>query len=232
MNKVYTEDERIQFLKEAETGCITDSVKLAGAKMMAINGVLPLKPGMKLAGRVFTMVRKKLTEPGQKALTNFEMCDLIPDEPNLVGFMCLQGDEDFMAESPYCLIGENMVHAMKNKGLAGLAFLCGGRDYEVMAEQGIPVFGLNPAVGFSSTPSGWMDTNTPVVYEGLEISPGDYIIGDCDGILVIAQDEIDKVIYEAERVAIIEKIMEYALDLKADLNDLVKISALKRTPRD
>ena len=230
--KEYTEVERIQFLKTAESGWITDAMRLLKIKERVINGILPLKTYSTVAGRVFTMPTEHIVDPQQQTYTNFEMCNLIEQNPNQVGVICCIGDELGRAQNQFSLCGDNLVRAMMNKGLTGLVIAGKSRDYNPIRALDFPVFAEGPSIKLPSVPVQWTKLNTPVEYAGVIINPGDYIMGDADGVAIISPEDIDSIIYQAERIDILERVFSCALDNNADMVDFAKITAIKRISRE
>lgn len=70
------------------------------------------------------------------------------------------------------------------------------RDAEDIKELGLPVFvrGFQPSGTVKASPG---RVNVPVTCGGVEVKPGDLIVGDCDGVVVVAQEHEDEVIEKA-----------------------------------
>jgi 4-hydroxy-4-methyl-2-oxoglutarate aldolase len=66
------------------------------------------------------------------------------------------------------------------------------RDSDGITATGLPVFaaGISPN---SAAQSGPGTVGLPVVISGVRIAPGDVVVGDRDGVVVIAQDHLDAV---------------------------------------
>ncbi len=89
--------------------------------------------------------------------------------------------------------GDMMANACKAKGIAGVIIDGTCRDTQDIIELGFPVFakGSCPAGTEKSTDA---VLHQPVQCGGIEVKEGDLIIGDCDGIVVIPQENEDRVI--------------------------------------
>lgn len=82
------------------------------------------------------------------------------------------------------LFGDVMASAAKGKGIAGLVVDGGVRDSSEISRLGFPVFSRSISIkGAVKETLGQL--NQPVVVGGELVSPGDLIIGDDDGVLVI-----------------------------------------------
>jgi RraA family protein len=88
------------------------------------------------------------------------------------------------------LCGEIMVKYAISRGLGG--FIINGciRDAESLSEMDFPVYaiGVNPNGPYKNGPG---EINVPVVAGGVAILPGDILVGDADGIVVIRPQDAD-----------------------------------------
>ncbi len=106
------------------------------------------------------------------------------------------------------LCGEIMVsHAMK-RGLGG--FVVNGciRDADAIAKLPFPVFALGTAPNgpYSNGPG---EINVPVVAGGMAILPGDILVGDADGLVVVRPGDAEQVAAKAhEKNKVEQSIME------------------------
>lgn len=111
-------------------------------------------------------------------------------------------------------LGDLMGAAAKAIGFNGI--VCDGfvRDRLGLEELGMPIFSR----GFMQrTPSkkGPGKINTPITCGGVEVHPGDLVLGDADGVTVVPKDLIEAVLEKAEEKLEYEKnrrikIAEYA----------------------
>ena len=103
------------------------------------------------------------------------------------------------------LIGGLMSLAAKVKGLEG-AVVCGAvRDLREIKEMRFPVFyrftSPNTSVGRTEV----TDVNIPINYGGVTINPGDIIVGDEDGVIVIPKNVLEEVLEKAKDIEYLEK---------------------------
>ena len=108
--------------------------------------------------------------------------------------------------------GDIMALACKVRGIAGVVIDGSVRDAEDICAMGLPVFcrGLNP----SGTVKASLGTlNVPVTCGGITVRPGDLLIGDCDGVVVIPKEDEDQVFAGAR--AKFEKEKHIVEELKA-----------------
>ena len=91
--------------------------------------------------------------------------------------------------------GEILTVAAQAKGVAGLVVDGAVRDIEAVAEHRFPVFSRGLAIG-ACTKERLGRLNVPIVLGGVTVDPGDIVIGNADGIVVLERARIDQV-YEA-----------------------------------
>jgi len=84
------------------------------------------------------------------------------------------------------------------KGVAGIVVDGAIRDVAAMREARFPVYcrSVTPA----GPHKGWADSiNVPIQCGGIPVIPGDLVLGDDDGVVVVPQELIEKVYCEAQR---------------------------------
>jgi len=95
------------------------------------------------------------------------------------------------------------------KGLAGVVIDGATRDVDEACELGLPLF-ARAAVPL--TARGRIveeSTNEPIEIGGVAVKPGDYVIADNSGIVVIPADRAEEVLPEAENIAAREAAMTH-----------------------
>jgi 4-hydroxy-4-methyl-2-oxoglutarate aldolase len=91
--------------------------------------------------------------------------------------------------------GEILTVAAKARGVAGLVVDGAVRDTEAIAEQDFPVFSRGLAIG-SCTKERLGNLNVPMLFGGVNVRPGDIVIGNADGVVILEQERADE-IYQA-----------------------------------
>lgn len=172
--------DRLAKLPAANIGDAMDRLGVADSAIRAI------WPGARLAGPAFTV----WTRPGDnqgihRALELARPGDVIVVSGGADESRALLGE----------LIGERAI----NRGLAGFALDGAARDAEALGEIGMPVFAraITPAGPYKNGPS---RIGTPISFGGVPVLPGDIIIGDSDGIVVIPREQAADVADAAEAV--------------------------------
>lgn len=104
----------------------------------------------------------------------------------------------------YSLMGELMVTCMEKLGAVGIVADGCVRDIADLEKIGVPVFarGTTPAVGDKDGPG---EINVPISCGGVVVMPGDIVMGDQDGVVVIPKADVDDVIKSAEKKSLYEQ---------------------------
>lgn len=123
-----------------------------------------------------------------------------------------------------CYFGELIAIGMKERGCVGSLIDGGIRDIRWIAEQAFPVFARyrTPVQSIARWKvNGWQ---VPVSIRGatsqwVQVRPGDFVLGDEDGVLVIPHEVVDTVLLEAERLTEQERSIRVELQHGLSLAD-------------
>jgi 4-hydroxy-4-methyl-2-oxoglutarate aldolase len=105
----------------------------------------------------------------------------------------------------YCLFGDLIAATMQGRGANGAIVDGGIRDVAAIGASGFPVYArfTTPLQGLGR----WRvtDTDVPVVVGAaygspVMVHPGDFVLGDHDGVVIIEHDRIDEVLTRAEAI--------------------------------
>ncbi|MCD4704414.1 MAG: bifunctional hexulose-6-phosphate synthase/ribonuclease regulator [Methanosarcinaceae archaeon] len=91
-----------------------------------------------------------------------------------------------------------------NKEIAGIVIDGAVRDIEEIQKLGLPVFASNN-VPNAGDPKGFGEINAQIKCGGLEVNPGDYIIGDDNGVVVVPKEQAYEISRRAKEVEKSEK---------------------------
>jgi len=103
---------------------------------------------------------------------------------------------DGQGDMSNALIGELMVLWAIKRGLGGIIIDGAIRDVNRLRTVSIPVYaaGVTPAGPYKEGPG---EINFPVVCGGVVVHPGDIIVGDADGVVVISPKDANSVLEKA-----------------------------------
>ncbi|WP_018763342.1 MULTISPECIES: methyltransferase [Micrococcaceae] len=172
--------DRLAKLPAANIGDAMDRLGVADSAIQAV------WPGAKLAGPAFTV----WTRPGDNKGIHAALQLARPGDVIVVA-----GG----ADESRALLGELIGERAINLGVAGFVLDGAARDAEALGEIGMPVFAraTSPAGPYKDGP---FRLGTAVAFGGVPVLPGDVIVGDSDGVVVIPRDQAAVVADAAEAV--------------------------------
>ena len=170
-----------------KTGCLTGNVGDCIGRAAAMDArIKNLAEGMKVVLGALT-VRVPPTDNLMihKALTLIKPGDVLVIEGG--------------GNHSWALLGFLMVSTAQKLGVAGIVADGCVRDAEEIRKSGFPVFsaGLSPNGPFKEGPG---EINYPISCGGQVVRPGDIIIGDDDGVVVLKQELAKTVIEEVDKI--------------------------------
>ncbi len=176
-------DVRTRF-ERVNAELVREAGKLAAAILADVYGrrgtlhgrIQPLLPSMKVAGPALTVE----VRPGDNLMLHAALAMAQPGDVIIV---------DGKADQTCALIGEIMVTQAKARGLAGVIIDAAVRDVEALQALGFPVFsfGANPCGPTKLVPG---RVNWPISIGGVVVNPGDLVVGDADGVVVIERERV------------------------------------------
>lgn len=194
--------KQLEELKLHPTAVIADAVFKKGGTVRGLPaGMRPLAANSRTAGPAVTVLCRNDLVAILEGLMRAEAGDvLLIDNGGFPGAGC---------------IGDVVVSEAVRKGLAGIVVNGSIRDSVQISGMGLPVFhrGFFPVGPLKLPGSGNShgQVNVTLDIDGLKIEPGDIVVGDADGVVVIEAAGLDKVIRKADEIerqeeALMEKI--------------------------
>jgi 4-hydroxy-4-methyl-2-oxoglutarate aldolase len=155
-----------------------------GAKGAFDSGIKPIAPTMHLAGRALTIDMR----PADNLMLHYAMLKARP------GDVLVVDAKGFLEAGPW---GDVFTEQALATGLAGLVIDGAVRDSQTIIDMNFPVFcrGLSIKGTGKNQPG---EINVPITIAGVTVHPGDIIVGDRDGLVVVAAHEVEAVLKLAQ----------------------------------
>lgn len=199
-------------LKTVSTATVATYLFKLGLKNQFIQEVKPLKKGKPtMVGEAFTL-RYIPAREDLNPITVFKD----PKHPQRVAVeTCPEGSVlviDSRKDARAASAGSILASRLMVRGAAGIITDGGFRDSAEIAELAMPSYHVRPSAPTNLTLHQAMDINVPIGCGDVAVFPGDVIIGDDDGVMVIPAHLADAVADEAVRMTLFEEfVMENVL---------------------
>lgn len=178
--------EVIEAFKEMSPATVYEAQGATGALASLIK---PVSPDMKICGTAYTVQMR----PGDNLWAHKAIYEAEPGDVLVIS-------TDGYTEAGFW--GEVMSKAAMARGIAGMITDGSVRDGRDIVGMGFPVFSAGLCMkGTAKCNPGTLDI--PLNFEGVIIQPGDIILGDMDGVVVIpadkAEDSLQKALARKEK---------------------------------
>lgn len=163
------------------TSAISDALDRLGVAGQAI-GIHPLDRGFRLTGRAFTGQYQPVDVGGGT------VGDYIDDVP--AGSVVVL---DNGGRTDATVWGDILTAVADRRGLAGTVINGVCRDSTAALEVGYPIFSRGNWMRTGKDRVALVATDVPVVLGGVRVTPGDIVVGDADGVVVVpaaCEDEV------------------------------------------
>ncbi|MGZ5073560.1 MAG: RraA family protein, partial [Usitatibacter sp.] len=162
-------------VKRASAYAASILADVAGRRGTLDARIQPLTRSMRMAGPAFTIE----VRPGDNLMIHAAISMAKPGDVLVV---------DGKADRTCALMGSIMINACAKLGFAGVVLDAAHRDTEELIELGFPVYsiGSNPNGPTKFVPG---RINWPVSCGGIAIQPGDLVVGDADGVVVVEREK-------------------------------------------
>jgi 4-hydroxy-4-methyl-2-oxoglutarate aldolase len=113
---------------------------------------------------------------------------------------CRPGDVLVVATAAPCtdgLFGELFAVSLSHRGVRGAVLASGARDVAALREMGFPVWSraVSAQGSVKATPGA---VNVPIVLGGQLVTPGDVMLADDDGVMVVPRGDVDRALAAAQ----------------------------------
>ena len=205
-------DETLEVLRAIPTQTLIDAQWVKGWPMSYIEGAVPLQEGQHMAGRAVTLRfvphRPDLADDKPKGADSaeyvaIEMCG--PGEVLVI---------DAMGWKYSSVGGDIKFLRMKQLGAGGLVTDGGVRDSVSLKEYGFPVYSASLTAKQGPAEFWPWQVNDAIQCGGVLVRPGDALVGDDDGVVVVPQSIVDEVIEIAHQREEVEEVVKAQLEVE------------------
>ncbi|MGE5615285.1 MAG: RraA family protein [Bacillota bacterium] len=172
-------------VKKASAFAASILADVAGRRGTLDGRIQPLSPSMRLAGPAFTVE----VRPGDNLMIHAAITMAKPGDVLVI---------DGKADRTCALMGSIMINACKKLALGGVVIDGAVRDTEELRELGFPVYAVcaNPNGPTKFVPG---RINWPISCGGIAVRPGDLLVGDADGVVVVEKEKAASLLDDAAK---------------------------------
>ena len=198
-------------LEVATTATLSTALARRGLRSICMAGPLPVQRGMRCAGEAYTLrylpTREDVGEPSflaNPAYPQRHAVEAVP--PGQVLVVDARGDRGAG------ILGDILAVRMARRGVAGVVTDGAVRDVTDVAGCGLPFFaaGVNPLQHTGRHIAA--DEQLPIQCGGVLVLPGDVIVGDDDGVVVLPRAVAAQVAAEAAEQERLEQFVYRKID--------------------
>lgn len=196
-------------LKKVSTASIATALYKRGLRNQFIQGVVPVAPkDENMVGPAFTL-RYIPAREDRNPITVFRN----PDHPQRVAVetcppghvLVMDGRKDARAATA----GSILITRLALRGAAGVVTDAGMRDAEGIGKLDMPAYFAKSSAPTNLTLHEALDINVPIACGDAAVFPGDVMVGDKDGVMVIPAHLADEI---AEECTGMESFEEFVLE--------------------
>lgn len=203
-DKVTLKPETLDLLEHASTATVATLLFKRGYQNAYVQGASALGPGKRtMVGPAYTL-RYIPTRPDTDPLDAFRE----PDHPQRVAVeQCPAGCVlvmDCRQDASAASAGSILLTRLEIRGAAGVVSDGGIRDAAGAAALNMPVFAAKPSAPTNLTKHHAVDIGLPIACGGVAVYPGDIMLGDDDGVMVIPRHLADEIASESAGMEMFE----------------------------
>jgi len=194
--KAVPDDPLIAGFRATYPASVSDAVEIVTGKSGTMWHDMKLVTGKPMVGRAVTsLARPAPPEAATPALSTKHSVEMIDEaKPGEVGVIVMEGTLDIAA------MGNLMGTTATVRGMAGMVLDGAIRDIWDIRRMGLTVYARSAtpstAVGHYAT----VAKNVPVQCAGVTVRPGDIIVGDEDGVVVVPIERAQEVLKKAKEI--------------------------------
>ena len=212
--------DTLALLTKASTATVATLLFKRGYHNAYVQGALPLNADTgTMVGPAYTL-RYIPTRPDTDPLDAFRE----PNHPQRVAVEeCPQGAVlvmDCRQDATAASAGSILLTRCQMRGVAGVVSDGGIRDARGAAALDMPVFAVKPTAPTNLTKHHAVDIGLPIACGGVAVYPGDIVMGDADGVMIIPRHLADEIAVETVEMELFEAFVLEEVNAGASIRGL------------
>jgi regulator of RNase E activity RraA len=198
----------IELLENVPSAFVADAMKALGLTGVIMSGLFPiqknlfLQDGKSFSGPAITMKFVPSTKAHDYTESPYLFAE-IADEIQNGDVLVIDG-----LNAQCAFWGDNVHHTSMKKGAKMILVYGSVRDVTPIKKTNLPVFATGITMNDFSLLYDVVGYNITINCGGAQVRPGDLVVGDADGVLVIPKEKIDAVSDKILEIIEAEKLME------------------------
>ena len=205
-------DETLEVLRDIPTQTLIDGLWVKGWPMSYVESARPLQLGQKMAGRAVTLRfvphRPDLVQDKPKGVESAEYVAIELCGPGEVLVI------DAMGWKYSSIGGDIKFFRMMQLRAGGLVTDGAARDSVALKGYGFPVFSASTTAKQGPAEFWPWQVNDAIQCGGVLVRPGDAVVGDDDGVVIVPRGEVDDVIRIAHEREEVEDVIKAQLEIE------------------
>jgi regulator of RNase E activity RraA len=202
--------------RRVEVASVSDALEqLTGKRMYMSHRMQPIFTA-KFAGFARTVLLKKDEGNSDPAALNGMLAAIDQGSTDDVYVMALEDGQDIAG------MGGLMGTAMAARGYAGAVIDGGVRDVAYLRKIGFPVFATGIVPSTSVHHYRFAGAQIPVLCDGVPVNPGDLVVADSDGVVVVPRSKAQEVLSLAQQMDFKEHSMYPVIEQMKSIVEAVK----------
>lgn len=207
MERLGITDSSYQKLHHISTATLTTQLLKRGFRNTFIAGLTPLRPDLRMVGRAFTLRYVPIREDLDKAVeynnnTNIQRLAVEAVEDGDV--LVIDARSNINAAS----FGHILATRILQRGAHGLVTDGGLRDTPGIQQLDLPTYIRLPHATTSVTVHHPADMNVPIGCGEVYVQPGDIVVGDAEGVVVMPVGVADEVAQDGYEQELLETFLQ------------------------
>jgi regulator of RNase E activity RraA len=186
----------LEMARAVSTATLSSQLQKRGFAHAWMQGVLPLRPDLRLAGQAFTLryipTREDLERPGEfDNRTNKQRVAVESVGPGDVLVIDARGDVRAAT------LGDILATRIMMRGAAGVVTDGAFRDAPAIRALDLPTYAAGQSPVVSTMVHHPVELNVPIGCGGVAVLPGDLVVGDGEGVVVAPASIAEEVVHAA-----------------------------------